>query len=181
MNRSQIDFAPPSLWRSLARAHLAAWAAAVAGLGLCVAAAAAGYSLSQRSDAARAESSRIQVRLAGREQPARRAAALPEAQANAVNEVVARLNLPWRDLFQAVEAATPGGIALLELTPDAGRHTLKGSAEAKTGDDMLDYITRMGGQPFFSSVVLTRHEINSQDPNKPLRFQFQAEWARSAQ
>ena len=30
---------------------------------------------------------------------------------------------------------------------------------------------------FFASVVLIKHEVNEQDPNKPLRFQFEAQWA----
>jgi Tfp pilus assembly protein PilN len=180
MKTSRIDFAPRSLRRAVAQAHPAIWLAAAIGIALCVSGAVTGYGLAQQSETRLAQLQQLRARASEREQPAQRGAPIGEAQAGAVNDIVARLNLPWRDLFQAVEAATPAGsVALLELAPDASRHAIKGSAEAKTGEDMLDYIARVGQQPFFSSVVLTRHEINEQDPNKPLRFQFLAEWARS--
>ncbi|MFJ1253585.1 hypothetical protein [Cupriavidus sp. CuC1] len=180
MKTSQIDFAPRSLRRTVAQTQPAIWLAAAIGLALCASAAVAGYNLAQQGELRQAELRQIRNRASERDRPAQRGAPIGEAQAGAVNDVVARLNLPWRDLFQAVEAATPAGsIALLELAPDAARHAIKGSAEAKTGEDMLDYISRVSKQPMFSSVVLTRHEINEQDPNKPLRFQFLAEWARS--
>jgi Tfp pilus assembly protein PilN len=82
-------------------------------------------------------------------------------------------------VFQAVESATPASIALLELAPDVKQHAIKGVAEAKSSDEMLDYITRLGSQSLFKAVVLTRHEINDRDPNKPLRFQFVAAWERT--
>jgi hypothetical protein len=31
-------------------------------------------------------------------------------------------------------------------------------------------------QELFSDVALTRHEINEQDPARPIRFQIEAEW-----
>ena len=49
-------------------------------------------------------------------------------------------------------------------------------AEAKTSDDMIAYIEQLKKQEFFTAVLLTKHEINEQDPNKPWRFQFEAQW-----
>lgn len=101
---------------------------------------------------------------------------LAPAQANAINDAIMQLNLPWRDLAEAVRDATPASVALLALDPDAKRRTLRITAEARTSDDMLAYVTQMQAVGLFSSVVLTRHEVMEQDPNRPLRFQISAQW-----
>lgn len=177
MKPIQIDFAPPSLHRAVARTRPYAWLAALAGVALCVSAMAVGYGTMQQAGEWQRRRLALREQQARNTPPAARTAPVTEAQASAINNTIARLNLPWRDLFQAIEAGTPADrIALLELSPDPTRHAIKGSAEARNAEDMLAYITRLGTQPFFTSVVLTRHEINEQDPNRPLRFQFVAEW-----
>jgi Tfp pilus assembly protein PilN len=179
MKPSHIDFAPRSLRRVIVRTRPAIWLVGSIGLILCVSAAVTTYGLLRQSEARQAELQTIRTRLAARTRPTPRAVSIPDAQASAVNDVVARLNLPWRDVFQAIESATPASIALLELVPDVKQHAIKGIGEAKSSDEMLDYVTRLGSQSFFKAVVLTRHEINDKDPNKPLRFQFVAEWERT--
>jgi Fimbrial assembly protein (PilN) len=179
MKTSHIDFAPRSLRRAIAHTQPTTLLAGAIGMMLCVSAAVVAYSMLTRSVTREAEQQSLHARLAARTPPAPRTLSITDVEANAVNAVVGRLNLPWRDVFHAVESATPESIALLELTPDVKQHAIKGVAEAKSSDEMLDYVTRLGGQPFFKSVVLTRHEINDKDPNKPLRFQFVAEWERA--
>ena len=176
MNTSHIDFAPRSLRRVLARSAPLTLLVGAIGMMLLVSAAVIGYGLRVKSEARDAELQSLRERFAARSQPATRAITISDVQANAVNTIVGRLNLPWHQVFHAVESATPASIALLELTPDAKQHAIKGVAEAKSSDEMLDYIARLSGQVFFRSVVLTRHEVNDKDPNKPLRFQFVAEW-----
>ncbi|BCF93027.1 MULTISPECIES: PilN domain-containing protein [Paraburkholderia] len=178
MSTSHIDFAPRSLRRVIARTGPLTLLIGVTGMMLCVSAAVIGYGLLVKSEARDVELQSLRTRIAARTQPVTRAITISDVQANAVNAVVGRLNLPWHQVFHAVESATPASIALLELTPDAKQHAIKGVAEAKSSDEMLDYIARLGGQAFFRSVVLTRHEVNDKDPNKPLRFQFVAEWER---
>jgi Tfp pilus assembly protein PilN len=181
MRASRIDFANRSLLRTVLEVRLASWLALVAGIIACTSAGMMAYSLLSQDEARQLEMQRLQKRQQARAQPtAPQAETISVLQAKAVNEIVSRLNLPWHDVFQSIEAATPVTIALLELTPDAERHALKGMAEAKTSDDMLAYIARLGEQPFFSSVQLIRHEFNEQDPNKPIRFQFTAEWGGNA-
>ena len=101
---------------------------------------------------------------------------VPEAQAVAINAAIAQLNLPWSDLFDAIEQATPTNIALVGLEPDARRQLLKGEAEALNSDDMIAYIERLKKTPQFVSVVLTKHVVDEQDPFKPYRFSFEAQW-----
>ncbi|TCP10613.1 Tfp pilus assembly protein PilN [Crenobacter luteus] len=151
------------------------------GAALCLGAGLAAFDAQQRLNSQSAKLQALHERLAAREHPAppQRAPAIAAEQARAINDVVARLNLPWSDVFRAVESATPDSIALLSLEPDAAQHAVKGLAEAKNSVDMLDYIERMGRESFFDSVVLSKHEVNEQDPNRPLRFQFLATWERS--
>jgi Tfp pilus assembly protein PilN len=104
------------------------------------------------------------------------APALSAAEAAAVNAVVMQLNLPWRDLRTAVRDATPPSVALLALEPDARKRALRVTAEAKTSEHMIAYVERLKQQALFESVVLSRHEINEQDPNRPIRFQLDAQW-----
>ena len=87
-----------------------------------------------------------------------------------------QLNLPWRALHDAIGAATPPAIAMLALEPDARKRSMRITAEAKTSDAMIDYVEELKRQELFADVVLTRHEINEQDANRPIRFQIEAQW-----
>lgn len=177
MKRTRIDFAPPSLRRTLFRAppHLVYMVPGV--LALCIPA----LFMGQRYLEQKEELRDLQAALAARSAPVRVVAAAPKiavspAQANAINAAILQLNLPWRDLAAALGEATPGSIALLALEPDAKRRTVRISAEARSSNDMLAYITRLQAEEWFSSVVLLRHEVMEQDPNRPLRFQLSVQW-----
>lgn len=177
-----IDFAPRSTARTLRLAHPLSWL-------LILLACAAWIALGMRAStlvkeqealaaALRQVSEQAQARQAEREANKRAAASvvISDTQAAAVNSAIAQLNLPWRDLFDAIESATPASIALLAIEPDAKKRVLKGTAEAKSSDEMIAYIEQLKRQEFFTGVLLVRHEVNQQDPNKPVRFQFEASW-----
>lgn len=180
MKRIRIDFAEPGLRRTLFHTPRLAWVLLGAGIALCVPAAllASQYLAEERAFeaelAARRPAAASPSPLAL--QAAARAPRVSPAQAGAVNAAIMQLNLPWRDLHDAVAAATPPTVALLALEPDAKRRVLRITAEARGSDDMLAYIERMGRLDWFEGVALTRHEINEQDPNRPIRFQFDAQW-----
>lgn len=181
MKRIRIDFAEPSLRRTLFHTPRLAWALLATGMALCVPAAllASRYLAEERAFeaelAARATAAGAPVAPMA-SQAAARAPLLTPAQAGAVNAAIMQLNLPWRDLHDAVAAATPPTVALLALEPDARRRVLRITAEARNSDDMLAYVERMGSLAWFEGVALTRHEINEQDSNRPIRFQFDAQW-----
>lgn len=105
---------------------------------------------------------------------------IPEAKAIAVNAAIQQLNLPWSDLLDAMEEATPNKIALISLEPDAKKHVLKVVAEALSSDDMIAYVEQLKKQAIFENVMLTKHELSEQDPQKPFRFQFEAQWREGA-
>ena len=77
----------------------------------------------QRAEAAEAQLAALRARACSRPPrhggAARASAPSAPAQAAAVNGAILQLNLPWRDLQDALAAATPASIALLALEPDA--------------------------------------------------------------
>jgi len=101
---------------------------------------------------------------------------LDAAQVQLVNTAIRQLNLPWAEVLSALEQSTPRGIALLTIEPDAARQELKLSAEAANLEAMLDYVTRLRQQRFFTSVDLQTHQIDEQDPQQAVRFELEARW-----
>jgi Tfp pilus assembly protein PilN len=181
MRKVRIDFAPPSLRRTLYRAPRGTWSLLLAVLVLAgpLASSIAQYRGLQRAEAQRAMLAQAQAartRKAVQAPVAAPVRAVPPAQAGAVNAAVQQLNLPWRGLHDAVQAATPATIALLALEPDAKKSSVRITAEAKSSDDMIAYVGQLQRIEWFSTVLLARHEINEQDKNRPIRFQVDAQW-----
>lgn len=172
-----IDFAPRSLRQMLARlrpwTRLAVVLGTALGLMLVISAAFSGYRLLQ---------SRPQQAPLHQLRPANLLAPTPTIvlsapQAAAINRTIRQLNLPWREVQQAIALATPKSVALLSLEPDAGKQAIRILAEAASSQAMFDYLHDLQQQAVFETVNLTRHEINEQDANNPIRFQIDAQWA----
>ncbi len=179
MKRTDIDFAPRTLRRTLFRVP-----PRVAGLlipAACLCFVLVSQLLAYQDE--REQLAALQAAVAARSSAVRPlpVAAPPtftvsDTQAAAVNDAVMQLNLPWRDLVEALRGATPDNVALLALEPDAKRRSLRITAEARNSDDMLAYVAKMQEQGWFGAVSLVRHEIAEQEPNRPLRFQISAQW-----
>jgi dipeptidyl aminopeptidase/acylaminoacyl peptidase len=92
------------------------------------------------------------------------------------NEVLRQLSLPWEELLQAVESAAGREIALLALEPDTEKQVVKISGEARDMAGLLDYITRLEEQKVFGPVFLQSHQVQLQDPERPVRFSLLAVW-----
>ncbi|WP_426100736.1 PilN domain-containing protein [Massilia sp. TSP1-1-2] len=178
MNQLPIDFAPPGLRRTLHRTTRRAWVLGVVGLTLCAVAGVLGGRMlaRQKADDAMLEAARVRANVPVVVAVASTGPRVSEQQAAVVNAAVMQLNLPWRALQDAIGAATPPAIAMLALEPDARKRSMKITAEAKSSDAMIDYVEKLKEQELFANVALTRHEINEQDPARPIRFQIEAEW-----
>jgi Tfp pilus assembly protein PilN len=179
MKKVHIDFAPPGLRRAWYRTPRGTWSLLVVALGLAgpLASSIAQYRGLQHAQAQRtAQAAQAQARAVARAPVAAPARVVPPAQASAVNASVQQLNVPWRGLHDAVQAATPATIALLALEPDAKKSSVRITAEAKNSDDMIAYVEALQHIDWFTTVLLARHEINEQDPNRPIRFQVDAQW-----
>lgn len=101
---------------------------------------------------------------------------IPPKQVDAINRAIRQMNLPWQSLFAAVEANLSERVGLLSLEPDASNQVLRIQAEAKSPDDMMDFVDVLAGQSLFLSTTLIRHEINESDRNRPYRFTLEATW-----
>lgn len=101
---------------------------------------------------------------------------LSSAQTESINRAIRQLNLPWSELFVAVEAKLTDDVALLSLEPDTANHTLRIQGEAKSPQDMLDFIGSLEDPGFFERATLIRHEIVDGDRNKPVRFIAEVVW-----
>ncbi len=91
-------------------------------------------------------------------------------------EVLIQLSTPWNELFASVESVDAPNVALLGIESDIGKQRVKISAEAKNPGAMLDYLRELEGQPAFADVYLESHQIQQQDPQRPVRFVLTATW-----
>lgn len=177
-----IDFAPSSIRRSVMLTPPASWLALIIALALCAAIACKAVTLHKKTGTDYASLNRLlqKAKAQQKEQAdltiAAKISSLSEAEANAINSVIAQLNLPWADVFDALETAMPPTIALLSIEPEAQKKLFKGVAEASSSEDMIAAIEALKKEALFHSVLLTRHETNAQDPNRPLHFEFEAQW-----
>lgn len=98
------------------------------------------------------------------------------AEIKRANEVIDQLALPWDQLFVAVEGAAGKDVALLAIQPDKHKGEVVIGGEAKDVAAMLDYMRRLNDARQLSAVVLLSHQIQQQDPQKPVRFNLSAKW-----
>ncbi|RDU98402.1 PilN domain-containing protein [Trinickia dinghuensis] len=181
MKPISIDFAPFSVQREWHRVHPVARWLAVAGLLLCLLAGVRVQKLFHRLDSLDSEAARLAARAARLD---RRSAAVTSApidakRGEAVNSAVARLNLPWSDILDTLEAATPQQVSLLSVTPDTSGAQLKIEAESVSAEAMIGYIKALELQPRISSVYLMKHERVHDGFVDVIRFQIEAQWRRA--
>ncbi len=92
------------------------------------------------------------------------------------NAVILELSLPWKELFEALESSQTNEVAVLAIEPDAQKGKVRISAEAKKLESMLDYVASLQKIALFREVLILNHQIQDQDPEKPVRFVLQAAW-----
>jgi hypothetical protein len=92
------------------------------------------------------------------------------------NDIIAQLALPWNELFNAVESASSKNMALLGIEPDAQKRRVKLTGEAKNLESMLAYVRFLESQGPLVDVFLQSHQVEQNDPQKPVRFVVTATW-----
>lgn len=105
-----------------------------------------------------------------------RATAADLRQAAVVSE---RLSLPWDGLLHGIErAATRRGrdVALLSIRPDAHRRVVKITGEARDFEAMVAYANLLAQDASMDDVYIESHQIQQQDPQRPVRFELAAHW-----
>lgn len=107
------------------------------------------------------------------------ASTLTQLQIRGYNSVIRQLNLPWKNIFDDLEAATPTDVALISIEPDGARSTVKLVAEAKSLTTLLNYSSKLQQTGIFGQLTFSKHETNEQDVNKPIRLSFELELQQS--
>lgn len=94
----------------------------------------------------------------------------------AARAVIDQLALPWGALLSALESVEDEDVALLQVSPEADKRQLKLLAEAKDLAAMLRYHKLLEQSDILREVALVDHQIQEQDPDKPVRFNITAQW-----
>jgi Tfp pilus assembly protein PilN len=102
-----------------------------------------------------------------------------QAELNAAAQAIDHLSFPWDRLFQEIESSVTEQVVLLSLEPIIGKKEVKIMAEAKNLSAMLDYVNTLQSRALFKDVHLESHQIQQQDPQKPVRFMVNAHWVDS--
>lgn len=92
------------------------------------------------------------------------------------NHVIEKLDTPWDALFGAVESTFNEQVTLLSVEPDTERREIRLLAEAKDLESMLDYVRQVRESSVLKNGYLVEHQINQQDPLRPVRFTVTANW-----
>ncbi len=99
-----------------------------------------------------------------------------QQQIKQANAILQQLALPWDALFQTLEATRDKDIALLDIQPDAAKHSVRIGGEAKNLETLLAYIARLEQGHVLNHIYLTSHEVRTQDAEQPVRFTLAAHW-----
>jgi hypothetical protein len=148
------------------------------GLGvLAVAIAAAAYLVERYRDS-QLELARIEVTQgvvgAERRPASATSKARLEDEYKQVESVVQQLALPWATIIQAVEDAGTSQVAVLQLQPETQQRRLRLTAEAKDQDAIVAYLRRLGETKVLYEVHLVSHQVQLEDPQRPIQFALQA-------
>jgi len=166
MPRVELDYAAP--------VRRAPWAGLAV---LAVSLAVAGVML-ENYRGVRAELARLEARsgLAGPERKLVRALSKErlEEEAKSAEAVVRQLTVPWASVMQAIEQAALRDVAILQLQPDAETRSLKLIAEARQREAMFEYLRRLGAARGLTEVHIVSHQVQRDDPQRPIQFSLQA-------
>jgi hypothetical protein len=97
-----------------------------------------------------------------------------EEEAKAVQAVMRQLSVPWGPLVHALEQSATRDVAVLQLQPDAENRLVRLSAEARNPEAMFEYLRRLGQARGLADVHLLSHQVQREDPQRPIQFTAQA-------
>lgn len=98
------------------------------------------------------------------------------AELKMAKSVIEQLDTPWGALFEAVESAFDEQATLLNVEPEPARREVRFTAEAKDLPAMQAYVRQLQRSPAFRDAYLASHQVNQQDPLRPVRFTAHARW-----
>jgi hypothetical protein len=112
---------------------------------------------------------------AARRVSARQQNVTPEELAFA-RETIARLSLPWGNLFGALESASTDRVALLAIEPDRESGTVLIVGESRDYLAALNYVLELRRAKALTNVHLAKHEVRPNLAPNPVAFSVSARW-----
>jgi len=97
-----------------------------------------------------------------------------DEEVRAAEAVVRQLTLPWASLIETLERAATREVAVLQLQPDAQTRALRLTAEARNREAMFAYVRRLAAAQSLADVHVLSHQVQLDDPQKPIQFTVQA-------
>ena len=127
---------------------------------------------------ARSQLERSSQRSMGKTPRAKRSA--PDADTLAAIKraaaVADQLEVPWDELFAALEAADARPLGLLGVAPNARDRSLRVNGEARTTAELLAYVERLAAQPALAQVHLVGYSTALRDGVPVVAFSLAASW-----
>jgi hypothetical protein len=100
----------------------------------------------------------------------------PPEEYAAARDTIARLSMPWSNIFRALESARSENVALLAIEPDAASGALSITGEATSYPAALTYVAWLSHEKTLRDVRLAKHEIRQGEPRRPVSFTVSALW-----
>jgi hypothetical protein len=153
------------------------------GVGVLAIAAAAATHLAVHQRQLQHELSAIALAQGARDAQALSARRIPkerlDEEAKQLESAARELALPWPEIVQAIESASMREVGVLNMQPDAQQRVLKLTGEAKSREAMLEYVRRITQTKALGDVYLVSHQVQKEDPSRPIVFALQASFKES--
>lgn len=98
------------------------------------------------------------------------------AQTQLLTSVVAQLNVPWSELFTALETMKNPDVALISIMPNHQKQQLELIGEARNIPALLSYLVALEDLTMLDHVTLQKHTVNESHPYQPVEFAIVARW-----
>ena len=89
------------------------------------------------------------------------------------------LTIPWSLLLRELELASQDSkdlVSVLAIDPDRQKGQVHLTAEARSLATALSYVERLQESHALRYPMLENHEVQSKDPEHPVRFLIRADW-----
>ncbi len=103
----------------------------------------------------------------------------PDEAVRRANAVARELARRWDKVFAAIEAAGDPEVGLLAVEPDAQKGVVRITAQSKSKQAMLRYLTRLQDKEPLQRMLLEQHQVRVDEPERPVRFIVSGEWEQA--
>lgn len=103
----------------------------------------------------------------------------PDEAVRRANAVARELARRWDKVFAAIEAAGDAEVGLLAVEPDAQKGLVRITAQSKSKQAMLRYLTRLQDKEPLQRMLLEQHQVRTDEPEQPVRFVVSGEWEQA--